>query len=207
MGRPPDGGAPAGVLSFQTDVPSHRFNPDGAPEIMKPITVLIADDHATLRKGLRVLLDYEEGIKVVGEAADGGEAVRLAKKLKPHVVIMDISMPVLTGVEATRQIRAALPDTQVLIVSAAPDENQIKQALDGGAKGFVAKQTSLSNVPAAVRELHRGNTFVGVTMPDARLESRRRRISQALAQLGVTGDLMTEQRSGVTAGAVDAKTG
>lgn len=155
---------------------------------MNPITVLLADDHATLRQGLKVLLDFEEGIEVVAEAGDGREAVRLAKKFRPDVVVMDIAMPVLSGVEATRQIRAQLPDTQVLIVSAAPDEEQIQEALEGGARAFVAKQTSLMNVPTAIRELHKGNTFVGVRAPDARLEARRRRISQALAQLGVTGD-------------------
>lgn len=155
---------------------------------MKPITVLIADDHTILRKGLKLLLDFEEDIEVVGEAADGREALRLAKKLRPDVVVMDISMPVLGGVEATRQICQELTSTHVLVVSAAPDETQIKLALDAGARAFVAKQTSLTNVPAAIREIHKGNTFVGVSVSDARLELRRRRISQALAQLGVTGE-------------------
>lgn len=155
---------------------------------MKPITVLIADDHTVLRKGLKLLLDFEEDIEVVAEAADGREALRLAKKLKPDVVVMDIAMPVLGGVEATRQICRELTSTHVLVVSAAPDEAQIKLALDAGARAFVAKQTSLTNVPAAIREIHRGNTFVGVTVSDARLELRRKRISQALAQLGVTGE-------------------
>ncbi len=155
---------------------------------MKPITVLIADDHTVLRKGLKLLLDFEEDIEVVAEAADGREALRLAKKLKPDVVVMDIAMPVLGGVEATRQICRELSSTHVLVVSAAPDEAQIKQALEAGARAFVAKQTSLTNVPAAIREIHRGNTFVGVTVADGRLELRRKRISQALAQLGVTGE-------------------
>ena len=156
---------------------------------MNPIRVLLADDHSVLRKGLRLLLDFEEGIEVIGEAGDGREAVKLAKKFRPDVVVMDISMPVLSGIEATREIREQLPDTQVLIVSAAPDEDQIKRALNSGARAFVAKQTSLTNVPAAVRELYKGNTFVGVAPTDSRVESRRRRISQALAQLGMTGEL------------------
>jgi two-component system response regulator DegU len=156
---------------------------------MNPIRVLLADDHSVLRKGLRLLLDFEEDIEVVGEAGDGREAVKLAKKFRPDVVVMDISMPVLSGIEATREIREQLPDTQVLIVSAAPDEDQIKRALNSGARAFVAKQTSLTNVPAAVRELYKGNTFVGVAATDSRVESRRRRISQALAQLGMTGEL------------------
>ncbi len=167
---------------------------------MKPITVLIADDHTVLRKGLKLLLDFEEDIVVVGEAADGREALRLAKKLRPDVVVMDISMPVLGGVEATRQICRELTSTHVLVVSAAPDETQIKLALDAGARAFVAKQTSLTNVPAAIREIHKGNTFVGVTVSDGRLDLRRQRISQALAQLGVTGE------SGDSAGATNGET-
>lgn len=165
--------------------------------VMRDITVLIADDHAILRKGLKLLLEFEEGIVVAGEAADGREAVRLARKLKPDVVIMDIAMPLLGGIEATRQIRRELPATQVLVVSATPDEDQVREALGAGAGAFVAKHTSLANVPVAVREIFAGNTFVGVMGRDARLDLRRQRISQALAQLGFTGAVREESEAGL----------
>jgi Response regulator containing a CheY-like receiver domain and an HTH DNA-binding domain len=167
---------------------------------MKDITVLIADDHAILRKGLRLLLEFEEGIAVVGEAADGRGAVRLARKLKPDVVIMDIAMPLLGGIEATREIRRELPATHVLVVSATPDEHQVREALKAGASAYVAKHTSLPNVPTAVREVAAGNTFVGVLGKDARLDLRRQRISQALAQLGFAGAVREESEEGMREG-------
>lgn len=130
-----------------------------------PITVLIADDHAILREGLRVLLQFEEGFKVVAEAKDGQEAVDLAKKHRPNVVVMDIGMPILDGVEATRKIREALPDTNVLIVSAQNYDAYIQQSMAAGALGFISKHTCLTNVPLAVREIANGNTFIGLAPP------------------------------------------
>jgi DNA-binding NarL/FixJ family response regulator len=147
-----------------------------------------------LRRGLKLLLDFEQGIKVVAEAANGKEAVRLAKKYRPNVVVMDIRMPELSGIEATRLIREQLPNTEVLIVSAAPDEAQVEEALASGARAFVAKQTSLTHVPAAIHEIVEGNTFVRMHAHDARLEARRRRIHQALAQLGFTGAVNAESK-------------
>ena len=132
-----------------------------------PIKVLIADDHETLREGLSILLEFETDMEVVGMACDGQEAVDLAKQLQPDVVVMDISMPNLNGLEATRQIRAALPDTNILIVSAEGDDTGVEQALGCGALGFICKHTSLMNVPHALREIHRGNTFFAMTPREA----------------------------------------
>lgn len=128
-----------------------------------PIKVLIADDHETLREGLTILLEFEPDMQVVGVACDGQEAVELAKQLRPDVVVMDISMPNMNGLEATRQIRAALPEANVLIVSAEGDDTGVEQALGCGALGFICKHTSLMNVPNALREIHRGNTFFALT--------------------------------------------
>jgi DNA-binding NarL/FixJ family response regulator len=132
-----------------------------------PITVLIADDHEPLREGLKILLEFEEDIQLLGEAHDGAEAVELAEKLKPDVVVMDIMMPNLNGLDATRKIKGILGDTQVLIVSAEGDDTGVEQALACGASGFICKHTSLLNVPNAIREIHDGNTFFAMTPPNA----------------------------------------
>lgn len=125
-----------------------------------PIRVLIAEDHEVVRKGLRLLLDYERDIEVVAEAVDGSEAVQLALEHKPSAIVMDICMPGLNGIEATRQILAALPQTKVLIISNVGDDSTIDDALACGALGYISKQSSLLDVPAALRELHKGNAFI-----------------------------------------------
>jgi DNA-binding NarL/FixJ family response regulator len=128
-----------------------------------PITVLIADDHETLREGLTILLEFETDLRVVAVANDGREAVELAKEHRPDVIVMDITMPHMNGLEATRQIRAALPGTNVLIVSAEGDDTGVEQAIACGALGFICKHTSLMNVPNAIREIHEGNVFFAMT--------------------------------------------
>ena len=126
---------------------------------MKRITVLLAEDHPIVRVGFRTLLKHERDIEVVGEAATGREAVQLTRKLRPAVVVMDIAMPLLNGLEATRQIRRDFPDTRVIILSAHSDHAYVKQAVLLGAAGFLLKQTSSDNLGTAIREVHRGNTF------------------------------------------------
>ncbi len=131
-----------------------------------PIKVLIADDHEPLREGLKILLEFEDDLRLVGEARDGAEAVEMAKALRPDVVVMDIMMPNLNGLEATRRIKTELGDTNVLIVSAEGDDTGVEQALACGALGFICKHTSLLNVPHAIREVHAGNTFFALTSPE-----------------------------------------
>ena len=126
---------------------------------MKRITVLLADDHQIVREGFRSLLGHERDIEVVGEAANGREAVHLTRKLHPAVIVMDIAMPMLNGLEATRQISKASPATRVLILSAHSDDVYVDQAVDLGAAGFLLKQTSAHTLASAIREVHEGNTF------------------------------------------------
>ena len=126
---------------------------------MKPITVLLAEDHMVVREGFRKMLELETDLKVVGEAQDGRQAVALAIKLQPAVVLMDIAMPHLNGLEATRQILKILPDTKVLMLSAHSDDAYVKNATDSGAVGFLLKQTSVHDVCLAIREIHAGKTF------------------------------------------------
>jgi DNA-binding NarL/FixJ family response regulator len=126
---------------------------------MKRITVVLADDHMMMREGLRRLLELEKDIQIVGEAEDGRQAVAMVKNLRPAVVLMDIAMPLLNGLEATRQIRKDVPDTKVLILSAHSHAAFVKQVTDLGAAGFLLKQTSSAFVATAIREVQKGNTF------------------------------------------------
>jgi DNA-binding NarL/FixJ family response regulator len=126
---------------------------------MKRITVLLAEDHNIVREGFRSLLKHESDIEVVGEAETGRQAVQLTRKLRPAVVVMDIAMPLLNGLEATRQIRKTFPDTKVLILSAHSDDAYVEQMTALGAAGFLLKQTSSHALATAIREVQKGNTF------------------------------------------------
>ncbi|MEJ0091631.1 MAG: response regulator transcription factor [Limisphaerales bacterium] len=126
---------------------------------MKPITVLLAEDHMVVREGVRKMLEYEDDFQVVGEASDGRKAVALTVKLHPDVVLMDIAMPLLNGLEATRQLLKAVPATKVIILSAHSDDAYVTNATDSGARGFLLKQTSAHDVCRAIREVHKGKTF------------------------------------------------
>ena len=125
----------------------------------KRITVLLAEDHLIVREGLRKLLEAENDIEVVGEADNGRQAVEMTRKLRPAVVIMDIAMPLLNGLEATRQIRQVVPDAKVLILSAHSDDAYIERVTALGAAGYLIKQTSANFLAEAIREIQKGNTF------------------------------------------------
>jgi DNA-binding NarL/FixJ family response regulator len=131
---------------------------------MKRITVLLAEDHTIVREGFRKMLELEDDLQVVGEAQNGRQAVALVKKLRPAVVLMDIAMPLLNGLEATRQVLKAVPATKVLILSAHNDDAYVKSATDSGAVGFLLKQTSSHVVCEAIREVRKGNTFFSPTV-------------------------------------------
>lgn len=126
---------------------------------MKRITVLLAEDHQIVREGFRALLEHEGDIEVVGEAANGRQAVQLTRKLRPAVVVMDIAMPLLNGLEATRQIRKELPNTKVLFLSAHSDDAYVEEVAVLGATGFLLKQASSENLATAIREVQKGNSF------------------------------------------------
>ena len=112
-----------------------------------------------VREGLRMLLALEKDLQIVGEAEDGRQAVALVKKLRPAVVLMDIAMPLLNGLEATRQIRKDFPDTKVLILSAHDHAAFVTKVTELGAAGFLLKHTSSAVLATAIREVHKGNTF------------------------------------------------
>lgn len=124
------------------------------------IRVLIADDHTILRQGLRALLDAQSDITVVGEAADGHEAVRLSHALAPTVVVMDISMPALDGLAATRAIKRDAPTAQVLILTMHESDEYFFRVLEAGASGFVLKRAAASDLVDAIRVVARGEVFL-----------------------------------------------
>jgi DNA-binding NarL/FixJ family response regulator len=154
---------------------------------MGKITILLAEDHTVVREGLRKLLAAEHDLEVAGEAQTGRQAVALAKKLRPAVVVMDIAMPLLNGMEATRQIRQAIPGTKVLILSAHNDDAYVEQAIAFGAVGYLLKQTSSHDLSWAIREVHKGNTFfspaIAKCLQKQKLPANGRTLRQCVAQL------------------------
>jgi NarL family two-component system response regulator LiaR len=121
-----------------------------------PIRVLIADDHAILRKGIRALLSTEPDIEVVGEAGDGAEALDQAETLKPDVILMDLVMPKMDGIEATRQVTASQQDVRVLVLTSFAADDKVFPAIKAGALGYILKDTGPDDLVRAIRQVHRG---------------------------------------------------
>jgi len=126
---------------------------------MNKITVFLCDDHTIFRQGLRLLLKTSEDIEVIGEAQNGQCGVREALRLRPNVVVMDIAMPLLNGLEASRQITRQAPDVKVLILSSYSDEQYVQHAIAAGASGYVMKQTTSDDILRAIRETSKGDAY------------------------------------------------
>lgn len=127
---------------------------------MKTIRVLLVDDQALFREGLRTLLETRPDIEVIGEAANGEEAVQFAKLTRPDVALMDLRMPRLSGVEATRRIRAAVPDCSVIVLTTFDDDDEVFEALRAGAAGYLLKGAPLEKISEAIRSVRRGDSFL-----------------------------------------------
>ncbi len=127
--------------------------------VMKKIAVLLVDDHTVVRQGLRALLASEEDIEVIGEAENGRQAVMQARKTPPDVVVMDVAMPLLNGLEATRQILKLVPAPKVLVLTSYGDDECVEQMMQAGAAGYLIKQTAANDLLKAIREVQRGNAF------------------------------------------------
>ena len=126
---------------------------------MRQVRILVADDHSIVRRGVRALLETHAGWKVCGEAATGAEAVKQAKKLRPDVAVIDITMPDLNGFEAARQIRTVAPQTQILVLTVHESEQALREVLDAGALGYVSKSDLDLNLSAAIESLLRHKPF------------------------------------------------
>ena len=164
---------------------------------MKPITVVLADDHAVVREGLRGLLELEGDIEVVGEAKTGREAVQLTKRLLPSVVVMDIAMPLLNGLEAARQILEALPATRVLILSAHGDDVYVEHVAKLGVAGYLVKQSSADVLVKAIREVHKGNAYFGASIARQLRDRRQTSLHGAAGRLKTKSTKLTSRESEV----------
>ena len=176
---------------------------------MKRIRILIADDHALLRRGLVTLLKYQKDFSIIGEAANGEDAVRKTIELKPDVVIMDLSMPVLDGVEASRQIRAAQPAARILILTTFGTSVDVARAVKAGASGALVKDSDDDDLLAAIRTVASGGSVfspeIAAVMnepPPPELTNRQREILESIvhglgsdaiaAKLGISSDAVNQ---------------
>src|SRR2546430_4943803 len=157
---------------------------------MSKITVLLADDHAVVREGLRALLSATPDIEVVGEADSGRLAVQLAQKLQPDVVVMDVVMPQLNGVEATRQILRDVPSAKVLVLSSYSDDDKVAQLIEHGATGYLVKQAATNDLVKAIREARKGNAFFSPCISKRLLDQCRDTFAKGKA-IRMKGDRLT----------------
>jgi DNA-binding NarL/FixJ family response regulator len=134
------------------------------------ITVLLADDHALVRKGFRRMVEDDPEIRIVGEASNGREAVELATELKPQVIVMDMAMPEMDGVQATREILKRLPKTAILLLSMYSQENYVRNAFDAGAQGYVLKNASDIDLASAIKEVAAGRRVIDPGLVSAERE-------------------------------------
>jgi two-component system response regulator NreC len=145
---------------------------------MKPTRILLADDHTVVRKGLRLLLENHQGFQVVADAATGREAVNLAEQHEPDVVVMDIAMPILNGIEAARQICAKLPHTSVVFLSMHSDESYVLRALKAGARAYLLKDSAEQDLISAVEAVSEGKAFFSPAISKMLVEDYMRQMQE-----------------------------
>lgn len=161
---------------------------------MPKISVILAEDHQVVREGLRSLLNAESDIEIVGEAKTGREAVKMALKLQPDVVVMDIAMPQLNGLEATRQILRDTDTTKIIILSTYSDEDYVEQSTNAGAIGYLVKQSAASDVLRAIREAKQGNSYFSPSIARRMLDHCRRAFLEGKEPSNTADDLTSREK-------------
>ncbi len=165
----------------------------------KKIRILLADDHAVVRQGFRAILAAEPDMEIVGEAANGRDAVELAERLQPDVVVMDVAMPELNGIEATRRLADSTPRTRILALSMHKDSVYVREILRAGARGYLLKDAFDSDLLAAVRAVARGEGYLSPAVSDAVLSDYRKHVTDPL-------DLLTSREREVLQMLAEGKT-
>jgi DNA-binding NarL/FixJ family response regulator len=148
--------------------------------MQKKIRVLLADDHALVRQGLKMILAAQPDMEVVGEAANGREAVEMVERLRPDIVVMDVAMPELNGIEATRRIATVTPNARVLALSMHKDSTYVREILRAGARGYLLKDSFDTDLLAAVRALNKGDGYLSPGVSEAVLSDYRKQVSDPI---------------------------
>jgi DNA-binding NarL/FixJ family response regulator len=133
---------------------------------MRTMRIIIAEDHVVVRQGLKAMLNECKSFEIIGEAGDGGRAVRLTRRLKPDLVLMDLEMPTMNGLEATRALRASNPEVKVLVLSSFSDEDLAFQALEAGANGYLTKHAASEQLIEALKQISEGETYIAPSIAD-----------------------------------------
>ena len=166
---------------------------------MKRIRILLADDHAVVRQGFKMILGAQPDMEIVGEAGNGREAVELAEQIKPEVIVMDVSMPELNGIEATRRLGESTPHTRVLALSMHKDSVYVREILRAGARGYILKDSVAADLVSAVRSVAAGEGYISPQVSTAVLDDYRRHVTNPI-------DLLTSREREVLQMLAEGKT-
>ena len=166
---------------------------------MKRIRILLADDHAVVRQGFKMILDAQADMEIVGQAANGRQAVDLAEQLRPDVVVMDVSMPELNGIEATRRLASSLPHARVIALSMHKDSVYVREILRAGARGYLLKDSGAADLVAAIRAVASGESYLSPAVSNAVLDDYRRHATNPI-------DLLTSREREVLQLLAEGKT-
>lgn len=166
---------------------------------MKKIRILLADDHAVVRQGFKMILSAQPDMEIVGEAGNGREAVEQAEQLRPDIVVMDVAMPELNGIEATRRLAASIPHTRVVALSMHKDSVYVREVLRAGARGYLLKDSGAADLVSAIRAVASGESYLSPAVSNAVLDDYRRHVTNPI-------DLLTTREREVLQMLAEGKT-